>query len=66
MEPVYIIGVGAVGKVLAACLGNDGKKAVLLRGSVDDGKTHSENIRVILPSEKIIEADVTIDTLQYI
>lgn len=63
MEPVYIIGAGAVGKVLAVCLGDDGKKAVLLRGSVDDGKTYNENIRVILPSEKIIEAEVTIDTL---
>jgi len=63
MEPVYIIGAGAVGKVLAVCLANNGKKAVLLRGSVDDGKTHRENIRVILPSEKAIEAAVTIDTL---
>jgi len=63
MEPVYIIGAGAIGKVLAVCLSNDGKKVVLLRGSVDNGETHRENIRVMLPSQEIIEAEVTIDTL---
>jgi len=63
MEPVYIIGAGAIGKVLAVCLSNDGKKVVLLRGSVDDGETHRENIRVTLSSQEIIEAEVTIDTL---
>ena len=63
MEPIYIIGAGAIGKVLAVCLSNDGKKVVLLRGSVDNGETHRENIRVMLPSQEIIEAEVTIDTL---
>jgi 2-dehydropantoate 2-reductase len=63
MEPVYIIGAGAIGKVLAVCLSNDGKKVVLLRGSVDNGETRSENIRVMLASHEIIEAEVTIDTL---
>ena len=63
METVYIIGAGAIGKVLAVCLSNDGKKVVLLRGSVDNGETHRENIRVMLPSQEIIEAEVTIDTL---
>src|SRR5471030_2339285 len=63
MEPVYIIGAGALGKVLAVCLSNDGKKVVLLRGSVDNGESHRENIRVTLPSQEIIEAEVTINTL---
>jgi len=63
MEPVYIIGAGAIGKVLAVCLSNDGKKVVLLRGSVDNSETHRKNIRVTLPSQEIIEAEVTIDTL---
>ena len=63
MEPVYIIGAGAIGKVLAVCLSNDGKKVVLLRGSVDNGETHRENIRVTFPSQETIEAEVTIDTL---
>ncbi len=63
METVYIIGAGAIGKVLAVCLGNNGKKAVLLRGSVDNVETHPENIRVTLPSQEIIEAEVTIGTL---
>ena len=63
MEPVYIIGAGAIGKVLAVCLVNDGKKVVLLRGSVDHGEAHTENIRVTLSSREIIEAEVTIETL---
>ena len=63
MEPVYVIGAGAIGKVLAVCLVNEGKKVVLLRGSVDHGETHRENIRVTLSSQEIIEAEVTIDTL---
>ncbi|MBS1597333.1 MAG: 2-dehydropantoate 2-reductase [Bacteroidetes bacterium] len=63
MEPVYIIGAGAIGKVLAVCLSNDGRKVVLLRGSVDNGETHRENIRVMLASDKIIEAVITIDML---
>jgi 2-dehydropantoate 2-reductase len=63
VEPVYIIGAGAIGKVLAVCLVNDGKKVVLLRGSVDHGETHRENIRVTLSSQEIIEAEVTIETL---
>jgi len=49
MEPVYIIGAGAIGKVLAVCLSNDGKKVVLLRGSVDNGERHKETISVGLP-----------------
>src|SRR6266852_2109803 len=63
MEPVYIIGAGAIGKVLAVCLSNDGKKVILLRGSVDNGETYRENINVTLPSQEISEAEVTIDTL---
>ncbi|MDP4245694.1 MAG: 2-dehydropantoate 2-reductase [Bacteroidota bacterium] len=63
MEPIYIIGAGAIGKVLAVCLSNHGKKVVLLRGSVDQGETHREKIQVALTSQEIIEAEVTIDTL---
>src|ERR1700722_7669044 len=61
MEPIYIIGAGAIGKVLAVCLSSNGKTAVLLRGSVDNGETRRENIRVRVPSRHIIEAEVTID-----
>ena len=63
MEPIYIIGAGAIGKVLAVCLENIGKTVVLLRGSVDTGETRRENIQVTVPSRQIIEAEVTIDTL---
>ncbi|HEX3385631.1 MAG TPA: 2-dehydropantoate 2-reductase N-terminal domain-containing protein, partial [Mucilaginibacter sp.] len=63
MEPVYIIGAGAIGKVLAVCLSNYGKRAILLRGSVDNGETQAVNISVTLSSQQIIEAEITIDTL---
>jgi 2-dehydropantoate 2-reductase len=63
MEPVYIIGAGAIGKVLAVCLDNIGRMAVLLRGSVDNGETRRDNIRVTVTSGQIIEAEVTIDTI---
>jgi 2-dehydropantoate 2-reductase len=62
LELVYIIGAGAIGKVLAVCLSNEGKKVVLLRGSVDNGKIRKENIRVTLHTQESIEAEVTIDT----
>jgi 2-dehydropantoate 2-reductase len=63
MEPIYIIGAGAIGKVLAVCLASIGKTAVLLRGSVGNGETHREKIRVTVASRHIIEAEVTIDTI---
>lgn len=63
METVFIIGAGAIGKVLAVCLSNDGKKVILLRGSVDNGETRRESITVTLASQEIIEAEVTIDTM---
>ena len=63
METIFIIGAGAIGKVLAVCLSKDGKKVVLLRGSVDDGKSHKEKICVMLASQEVIEAEITIDTL---
>ena len=63
MEPIYIIGAGAIGKVLAVCLNNHGREVVLLRGTVENGEKHRENIRVTLPSQIIIEAEVTIDVL---
>ncbi|HZX72947.1 MAG TPA: 2-dehydropantoate 2-reductase N-terminal domain-containing protein, partial [Cyclobacteriaceae bacterium] len=63
MKTVYIVGAGAIGKTLAVCLMNDGRKVVLLRGSVNNGETQKEIIHVTLSSQEIIEAEVTIDTL---
>src|SRR5436305_14738265 len=64
MEIAYIIGAGAIGKVLAVCMSKEGRKVILLRGSVDTGETQKENICVTIPSEDEINADVTIDTLK--
>jgi 2-dehydropantoate 2-reductase len=63
METVYFIGAGAIGKVLAVFLINNGKNVVLLRGSVDNGESHRDNISVMLPSGEIIVAEVMMDVL---
>jgi 2-dehydropantoate 2-reductase len=39
---LYIIGAGAIGKALAACLAWHGKNVELIRGSVAKGKEYSE------------------------
>src|SRR5262245_15635623 len=62
-ENIYIIGAGAIGKVLDVLLSKDGKKVVLLRGSIDNDTCHKGNIGVMLHSKEAIEAEVTIDTI---
>lgn len=60
---IYIIGAGAIGKALAVFLKNTGKEVILIRGSVDDGTGHTENIRVEVPSGAVHEAAIEIATL---
>lgn len=60
---IYIIGAGAIGKALAVFLKNAGKEVILIRGSVDDGTMHTENIRVEMPSGVVHEAEIEIATL---
>jgi 2-dehydropantoate 2-reductase len=61
-KKIYIIGTGAVGKVLAVCLKHEKRNVVLLRGSVDDGSSYTEKIQVVLQDKTEIEADVEIST----
>lgn len=63
---IYIIGRGAIGKVLAVFLKLSGKNAVLIRGSVNDEKSHLENIRVTMNDGSIVEAVVEVTTLNNI
>lgn len=59
---IYIIGAGAIGKVLAVLVKNAGRNVVLLRGSVDDRASHIETIIVEL-KEGTIEEKVEVSTI---
>lgn len=60
---IYIIGAGSIGKALAVFLKNAGKEVILIRGSVDDGTVHTENIRIEMPSGVVHEAEIKIASL---
>lgn len=62
-DHIYIIGSGAIGKALAVFLRLSGRKATLIRGSVDDGSRKNKHIRVQMPDGTIHEAEITISTL---
>ncbi len=54
MKTIYIIGYGAIGKALAVFLKLNGKKVVVLRGSVDEQPDYTEKIRVILKDKEFV------------
>ncbi len=60
---IYIIGAGAVGKALAVSLKLDKKDVIILRGSIDDKSSYTENIQVILDNKTELEAKIEINTL---
>ncbi|MEO7992006.1 MAG: 2-dehydropantoate 2-reductase [Chryseolinea sp.] len=62
-EHIYIIGSGAVGKVLAVALQRSGKKVTIIRGSVDDQSKHIERIHVELENKTKQEAEIEVNTL---
>ncbi len=62
-QSIFIVGNGAIGKALAVFLKLQGKKVVLLRGSVDDGSSYTEKISVVLADQSVLEAEVEISTL---
>ncbi|WP_345951563.1 ketopantoate reductase C-terminal domain-containing protein [Mucilaginibacter sp. PAMB04274] len=59
---IHIVGSGAIGKALAVCLLNAGKDAVLVRTSVDGEPDKTETIRLNLPYNGRLFANVTIKT----
>jgi 2-dehydropantoate 2-reductase len=64
MEPsIFIVGNGAIGKALAVFLKLQGKNVVILRGSVDDGRSVIERITIVLADQSLLEADIEISTL---
>ncbi len=60
---LYIIGAGAIGKALAVCLTKNGKKVELIRGSVDDGRTYTEKIRLRLKTGEMVTANIKFNSL---
>lgn len=60
---IYIIGAGAIGKVLAVFLKLQGKNVVIIRGSVDDQPSYTESINVELSDKTSLEATVEFNTL---
>ncbi len=63
LNRVYIIGAGAIGKVLAVCLKLAGRDVELIRGSVSEGSRRTERIKVEFADGAIKEADIEITTL---
>lgn len=61
---IYILGAGAIGKALAVFLKLAGKEVLILRGSVDDGSSRTENIQVVLHDSAAVEATIAVSTLR--
>ncbi|MGE7774566.1 ketopantoate reductase family protein [Chitinophaga sp. NPDC101104] len=62
MQNIFIIGAGAIGRVLAVALGIHQRNVVLLRGSTTDQQRETQLIRVATP-EGQLEYPVTVDSL---
>jgi 2-dehydropantoate 2-reductase len=62
-QTIYIIGAGAIGKVLATFLALNNKNVKLIRGSVDDQPTTREKIQVELMDKMVMEASIEVSTL---
>lgn len=60
---IYIIGAGAIGKVLAVFLKLNNVNVTLLRGSVDNMSSVKETIGVVLPGKTELEAEIEVSTL---
>ncbi len=60
---VYVIGSGAIGKALAVSLKLDNTPVTILRGTVDDGSSRVERIRILLENRDNLEAEIPVSTL---
>ena len=63
MESIFIIGAGAIGKVLAVFLRLQGKQVVIIRGSIDNKPSYMQKISVLMSDNHLLEAVVEISTL---
>jgi 2-dehydropantoate 2-reductase len=62
---IYIVGAGAIGKVLAVCLTLANRAVTLLRGSVDDERPHAQTLQVVLTDGTQLQARVEVSTLSH-
>lgn len=61
-QDLYIIGNGVIAKALAVALNINGRKVIILRGSIDDQSVHTENIEVEIDGN-ILNAEITISSI---
>jgi 2-dehydropantoate 2-reductase len=59
-KTIYIIGAGAIGKTLAVILKLKGRNVLLVRGSVDQGVSTYEKIKIELPDQLTLEATIEV------
>jgi 2-dehydropantoate 2-reductase len=62
-KEIFIIGSGAIGKALAVFLKMENKSVTLIRGSVDDGLSFKENIKIDLINNQALETEIEVSTL---
>jgi 2-dehydropantoate 2-reductase len=62
-DNIFIIGSGAIGKALAVFLQLAGRNVMIIRGSVNDGTSTTEQIRVEMADGTIHKSDIVISTL---
>lgn len=65
-DNIFIIGSGAIGKALAVFLKLAGRNVRIIRGSVNDGTSTSEQIRVEMADGTLHQAEIIISTLNTI
>ncbi|MGB5820479.1 MAG: 2-dehydropantoate 2-reductase [Saonia sp.] len=66
MNPIiYIIGAGAVGKVLALALKQKKQEVVVIRGSIAEGPLRKENVKLLLQNDTLLTEDIEINTLAH-
>jgi 2-dehydropantoate 2-reductase len=59
---IYIVGSGAIGKSLAVFLQREGKRVILLRGSVDNKPSHMETMSIELNDGSVVEEKIEVST----
>ena len=65
-QNIYIVGAGAIGKVLAVFLTLEGKDVTILRGSIDNERKHTEKIVIELKNAEKIESEIEVSTISNI
>ncbi len=60
---IYIVGPGAIGKSLAVFLQREGRRVILLRGSVDGKPPKSESISIALSDGSFVEEKTEVSTI---